>query len=168
MADWVFAQLTAAHRRAEFSCGKPQLDLFLRTLVSQYEKRRLGRTIVATEPGRARVAGYYTLAAGSVDVACLPETLRKKLPKHPIPTIHLGRLAVDLLFRGQGLREALLLHALRAALGLSEKLGAFAVEVWCIDDEAKAFYRRYGFLAFSDDPLHCYLPMKTVEAMCKG
>ena len=40
------------------------LDAFIRQLVTQYERRRLGRTFVATEAGSARVSGNYTLAAG--------------------------------------------------------------------------------------------------------
>jgi ribosomal protein S18 acetylase RimI-like enzyme len=165
MAEWSIGPLRAAHERADFSCGKPALDTFLTTLVSQYEKRRLGRTFVATEPEQPRVAGYYTLAAGAFDVSCLPEAARKKLPKHPLPTVHLGRLAVDEAFRGRRLGETLLFHALRAALELSERLGAFAADVRAIDGEAAAFYRKYGFLALEDDPLHLYLPMQTAAAM---
>jgi hypothetical protein len=126
MDDWVIEGLKPSHQRAEFACGKASLDVFLRKLVSQYEKRRLGRTFVATEPGQARVAGYYTLAAGSFAESRLPAEQRKHLPKHPVPTIHLGRLAVDTAYRGRRLGETLLIHALRAALALSEKLGAFA------------------------------------------
>jgi GNAT superfamily N-acetyltransferase len=168
MAEWLIEPLRAAHQRSEFSCGKPSLDSFLRTVVSQYEKRRLGRTYVAIEPDQVRVAGYYTLAAGSFDVSCLPVAVRKKLPKHPIPTVHVGRLAVDMAFRGKRLGETLLFHALRTALELSDKLGAFAVDAWTLDDEARAFYLKYGFLPLEDDPLHLFLPMKTVEAMFKS
>jgi GNAT superfamily N-acetyltransferase len=168
MADWTIEPLRAAHERADFSCGQPALDTFLRTLVSQYEKRRLGRTFVATEPGQIRVAGYYTLAAGSMAVSCLSAALRKKLPRHPIPTIHLGRLAVDLAYRGKRLGVTLLMHALHTALELSEKLGAFAVEVWAIDDNARAFYAPIGFTPLDDAPLHLYLPMKTVEEMFRS
>jgi GNAT superfamily N-acetyltransferase len=168
MAEWVIERLGPAHERSAFSCGKPPLDVFLCSLASQYEKRRLGRTFVAREAGQARVAGYYTLAAGSFDVSCLPEAVRKKLPAHPIPTVHLGRLAVDLAFRGQRLGETLLFHALHRALELSEKVGAFAVDLWAIDEEARAFYQKYGFVALADNPLHLYLPMKTVAAMFNG
>jgi hypothetical protein len=70
VAEWVIQRLTSAHDRTAFSCGKAPLDTFLVTLVSQYEKRRLGRTFVATEPGQTRVAGYYTLAAGAFDLSC--------------------------------------------------------------------------------------------------
>ena len=41
----------ARHRRIGFDCGKPALDEFLHRLVSQYEKRRLGKTFVAVRKG---------------------------------------------------------------------------------------------------------------------
>ena len=45
-----------------FDCGKSSLNDFLHVLVTQYEKRNLGRTYVATREGdRARASGYYTL-----------------------------------------------------------------------------------------------------------
>lgn len=165
MDDGAIEPLRPGHDRATFSCGQPALDTFLHTLVTQYEKRRFGRTFVATERGATRVAGYYTLAAGSFALSCLPDATRRKLPKHPVPTVHLGRLAVDLAFRGRRLGEHHLFHALHNAVEVATKLGAFAVEVWAIDEAARAFYRKYGFLPLEDDPLHLYLPMQTVEAM---
>ncbi len=125
MAECVIQRLTSPHDRTAFSCGKAPLDTFLVTLVSQYEKRRLGRTFVATEPGQTRVAA----------------------------------------FRGKRLGETLLLHALRNALSASETLGAFAVDVWAVDDDARAFYERYGFVPLEDNPSHLYLPMNTVDAL---
>ena len=165
MAEWVIERLRPAHERAAFTCGAPSLEQFLHTLVTQYEKRRLGRTYVATEPGALRVAGYYTLAAGSFDVTSLPPAEAKKLPKHPVPTIHVGRLAVDLDFRGRRVGETLLFHALRMALEFSDKLGAFSVDVRAIDDAAKSFYERYGFVSLADQMNHLYLPMKSIAAM---
>ena len=141
------------------------LDAFLQSHVTQYEKRRLARTYIATEPGAMKAAGYYTLAAGSLDVSLLPASERKKLPKHPIPTIHLARLAVDSAHRSQRLGETLLMHALKTALASAEKLGVFAVDVWAIDEEAAAFYRKYGFTALEDDPHHLLLAMNTVSAL---
>jgi ribosomal protein S18 acetylase RimI-like enzyme len=164
MAEWLIEPLRNTHERGEFSYGKPSLDTFLQTYVSQYEKRRLGRTFVATEPGKVRVAGYYTLAAGSVGFNSLPQSLRKKLPEHPIPTIHLARLAVDSGYQGKRLGETLLLHALRAALDLSESLGAFAVDLWAIDEAARGFYQKYGFIQLEDDSMHLFLSMKTIES----
>ena len=165
MADWIISRLNKNHDRSQFSCGKAPLDAFLHSLVSQYEKRRVGRTFVVTEPDSSFVAGYYTLAVGAVDISTLPESDRKKLPQHPIPVLHLGRLAVNKAHQGRRLGETLLYHALRAILVIAETAGVFAVDLWAIDDEARAFYEKYGFVTLADHPLHLYLPMKTVEAM---
>ncbi len=165
MANWVIESLRPEHVRAGFSCGKTALDTFLTALVSQYEKRGLSRTYVATEPGQGRIAGYYTLAAGSFEWSSLPPAQRKKFPKHSLPTVHLARLAVDLAFQGKRLGETLLLHALQSALDISKNLGAFAVDLWAIDDEAQAFYQKYGFIPLEDNQRHLFLGMKSITSM---
>jgi GNAT superfamily N-acetyltransferase len=165
MADWVIERLDRSHDRESFSCGHEPLDNFLKTLVTQYEKRRLGRTFVATASGDKKVLGYYTIAAGSFALDVLPEAARKGLPKHPLPTVHLGRLAVDLTCQGKRLGETLLFHFLQQALEASHNLGIFAVDVWAMHDEARPFYVKYGFMPLADAPLHLYLPMKMVEKM---
>src|SRR5262249_30601710 len=164
-ADWVIERLDNSHERKQFSCGKESLDIFLKTLVSQYERKRIGRTFVAVPPGEKRVLGYYTSAAGSFTIASLPEDSRKGLPKHPLPTIHLGRLAVDLSCQGKGLGETLLFHFLHKALEVAQDLGVFAVDLWAVDEQACQFYTRYGFIPLNDSPLHFYLPLATVAKM---
>ena len=67
------------HAREGFDCGKSSLNDFLRALVTQYEKRNLGRTYVATEGDNRRVVGYYTLSSGSIHVDSLPAEEGKKL-----------------------------------------------------------------------------------------
>jgi GNAT superfamily N-acetyltransferase len=163
MAEWSVEPLDRSHERAEFACGKGPLDNFLRSLVSQYEKRRLGRTYVAVRPGEKRVLGYDTLASGAVSFENLPQPATRKLPRHPVPVILLARLAVDQSAQGQGLGGFLLADALRRCLSLAGQLGVHAVEVDAVDDQARAFYERYGFVALQDDPLHLYLPVATVE-----
>jgi GNAT superfamily N-acetyltransferase len=165
VADWVIERLNRSHERGAFCCGNAPLDNFLQTLVTQYEKRRLGRTVVATAAGENKVLGYYTAAAGSFAVSSLPEAARKKLPKHPLPTVHLGRLAVDLSCQGKGLGEALLFHFLEKAVEVSDELGVFAVDVWATDEPASRFYLKYGFIRLEDAPFHLYLPIATVEQM---
>jgi GNAT superfamily N-acetyltransferase len=163
VAEWFIERLGRAHDRKGFSCGNGPLDDFLRSLAGQYEKRNIGRTYVATRPGEARVLGYYTLSSGAVPIENLPEPSARKLPRHPVPTILLGRLAVDREVHGQGLGEALLVDALGRALDFSETLGVHAVEVVAIDERARAFYERYGFLTLIDDPLHLYLPIASIR-----
>jgi GNAT superfamily N-acetyltransferase len=165
MDEWQIERLDSTHERGEFCCGKAPLDDFLRSLVSQYEKRQLGRTYVAVIAGEKRIYGYYTLASSSVPIQNVPPKTAKKLPRHPIPVVLLGRLAVDQAMQGRGLGKELLLHALRRSLELSNELGIFAVEVVAIDAEAKAFYLKYGFTSLEDSELHLYLPTKTVASV---
>lgn len=161
--DWTVEPFDKTHDRSAFECGRPALDDFIRARVSQYEKRRLGKTFVAVPPGEKRVIGYYTLAAGAVAFEHLPGDSARKLPKHPVPVVLLARLAVDRSAQGRGLGEALLMDALQRSLDLSGGLGVHAVEVDALDDAAAAFYRKYGFTPLLDDPLHLYLPIATVE-----
>jgi GNAT superfamily N-acetyltransferase len=160
---WRIERLNDSHRRGEFRCGKAPLDEFLRALAGQYEKRGIGRTYVAVRANDPRVYGYYTLAAGAVPFVHLPAKIARKLPKHPVPVAHLGRLAVDQSAQGRGLGEELLADALRQCLELSETLGLYAVEVLAIDTAAKDFYMKYGFARLEDDELHLYMPMTAVR-----
>jgi GNAT superfamily N-acetyltransferase len=167
MADWQIERLERSHERSSFACGKPTLDEFIRRLVSQYEKRNLGRTYVAVRPGDRQVIGYYTLAAGAIAFQNLPAPAAKKLPKHPVPVILLARLAVDQGAQGQGLGEALLIDALDRCLGLADQVGLRAVEVDAIDQAARAFYEKYGFVPLPDSPLHLFLPLGTIRDSLK-
>jgi GNAT superfamily N-acetyltransferase len=154
----------AKHHRADFDCGKPALNEFLRKLVTQYEKRRLGKTFVAVRADSPEtVTAYYTLAAGAVAFGNVPQEIARKLPRHPIPMILLARLAVDRSAQSHGLGKALLVDALQRTVEISRFLGVFAVEVVAIDAQAAAFYARFGFTRLLDDPRHMYLPIGTIE-----
>jgi GNAT superfamily N-acetyltransferase len=168
MDDWRIEPLDDSHDRAGFTCGKAPLDDFLRSLVSQYEKRRLGRTYVALRGAEKKVYGYYTLATGAIPTTHLPPKVARKLLRHPVPVVLLGRLAVDQAAQGKRLGEYLLTDALRVSLGLSEAVGLFAVEVDAIDDQARRFYEKYGFAPLTDSEHHLYLPIRTIEQMMGG
>ena len=164
MADgWRVELLNDQHERGEFSCGKAPLDVFLHAQAGQYNRKGVGRTYVALRPGESRVIGYYTLAASSVPFADVPPKVGKKLPKHPVPTILLGRLAVDVTARGQGLGSGLLMDALNRALQIADQLGVFAIHVHAMDDEAKSFYAHFGFAALLDQDRHMMLPIETIR-----
>ncbi|SIO62773.1 Acetyltransferase (GNAT) domain-containing protein [Singulisphaera sp. GP187] len=163
MADWQVERLDRSHDRASFSCGKPPLDEFLLRLVSQYEKRNLGRTYLAVRPGGKTVAGYYTLASGSVAFQNLPETSARKLPRHPVPVVLIARLAVDKTAPRQGLGAALLMDALERCLALADEVGIHAIQVDAIDSQAAAFYAKYGFVPLQDGDLHLILPVETAR-----
>lgn len=76
-----------------------------------------------------------------------------------------GRLAVDVTARRARLGETLLIHALRSAQRAARIVGIYALVVNALDESAKNFYLKYGFQELSDDHLHLYLPVKTIERL---
>jgi GNAT superfamily N-acetyltransferase len=162
-ADWVVEALDRTHNRTAFTSGNAQLDEFLRAFVSQYERRRLGRTFVAVRAGERKVLGYYTLASGAVSFDSLPSRAKKKLPSHPVPVVLLARLAVDREIQGLGVGQFLLVDAMKRCVDIGERLGVHAIEVDAIDEGARRFYEKYGFVSLVDDRRHLFLPLATVQ-----
>jgi ribosomal protein S18 acetylase RimI-like enzyme len=158
----VVEPLSRRHDRGSFDCGNQDLNVFLKQFAGQNEERGLSRTFVLAEVGAAQVTGYYSIASGAVGFQEMPE---RRLPRYPIPIVHLGRLAVDSRCQGQGLGEFLLMDAFRRAQLVSEQIGIYAVEVRAIDAAAREFYLKYGFTELRDDALHLYLPMSVIRRL---
>jgi len=160
-SEFLVVPLEKGHQRSEFDCGIESLNLFLKNYARQNDEKGLSRTFVAIRPGENTVHGYYSLSAASVSFEQVPE----KLPRYPIPTAHIGRLAVDRLRQGSGLGEFLLIDALRRTVLLADTLGIFAVELYAINESAKSFYLRYGFTELADDPYHVYLSIRKIRQL---
>jgi predicted N-acetyltransferase YhbS len=114
------------------------------------------------------VVGYYSLAAGSVRKEESPAQIANGLANHPIGVILLARLAVDRSQHGAGLGEKLLVDALSRALTAADAIGARAILVHAIDDEAAAFYEKFGFEPSLLDPKRLMLLMKDLRATLKS
>lgn len=140
--------------RSGFDCGEASLNDYLQRFARQNSKRGSSKTYVAAPENS--VLGYFTLCAGSVALENFPLLGRKGLPRL-VPVVHLARLAVDQGTQGQGLGEALLLGALETSLSVADIIGVMGIEVWAINDSARAFYGRYNFQTLEDDFYHLYL-----------
>lgn len=165
MPDWIAEPLRKEHERDSFSCGHVSLDDFLKKYAKQYARRKLGTTYVAVASGQKRVLGYYTLAPSHFEFADAPVELLKGLPKHPIPTLLLARLAVDQSEQGKGLGKFLLVDAFERCLRVAREVAFRAVEVEALDDAAAAFYGKLGFLPFPTNPHHLAIAMESVEKL---
>lgn len=144
-----------------FHCGNPPLDEYIRRYASQDLRRNVARVFVATpELEPRRLAGFFTLSAGSVSCAELPESLAKKLPRYPIPVALIGRLAVDSDFQGNGLGSILLADACRKVAQASAALAVAGIVVEAKNDAAATFYRYFGFLNLPGHPARLLLPAK--------
>ena len=158
--------LGAEHDRPSFACGQESLDRYLHTQATQDVRRRIAACFVAVEDATGKLAAYYTIASAGIPTPDLPPELTKRLPRYPsIPAVRIGRLAVDLKFRGRGLGAALLADALRRVL-LSPP-AVFALLVDAKDDQAAAFYRHHGFVPLSNynESRTLFLPVATAEKL---
>ncbi|OFX18977.1 MAG: GNAT family N-acetyltransferase [Bacteroidetes bacterium GWA2_31_9b] len=160
--------LNSAHNRKKFCCGKPMLDNYLHRQASQDVKRKLSVCFVFLDKSDSLIKGYYTLSNNSIPLEFVPDSFIKKLPKSytSIPTILLGRLAIDINYQGQGIGKLLLIDALKRCYLLSKSIGSFAVIVDPLDTEAETFYSKYGFIKLPDSG-KMFLPMKTISLLFK-
>lgn len=145
----------------QFNCGNSSLDEYIRRYASQDVRRNVARVFVATPEGEPlRLAGFFTLSAGSVSCAELPESLAKKLPRYPVPVALIGRLAVANDFQGRGLGSILLADACRKIAHASTSLAVAGIVVEAKNDVAATFYRHFGFLNLPGQPTRLLLPAK--------
>jgi GNAT superfamily N-acetyltransferase len=151
--------LGANHNRKGFTCGVPVLDRYLHELATQDIRRRISNCFVACDDTGA-IAGYYTFAAASFPLSDLSAEDAKRLPRYGVmPAALIGRLAVDLNFRGKGLGSALVIDAVRRAARGDP--GIYALVVDAKDDLAVGFYERLAFRPFVSRPMSLYLPVAT-------
>ena len=155
--------LRADHQRNEFECGDVDLDRYFKTQVTQDVRRHVAHCFVAVN-SLGQVAGYYTLAAASVLLSDLPQSLAKKLPRYPtVPVAKMGRLAVSQSAQHVGLGSALLADALTRVF--QADVAAYAMVVDAKHQEAALFYEKHGFKQFSSQPMSLWLPMNAVVSL---
>ena len=159
-APFLMARLEAKHDRTAFHSGSEPLNRYLREQATQDVRRRVAACFVALADGK-RIAGYYTLASASLLLADLPASIGRKLPRYPtVPTVRMGRLAVDQAFKGQGLGGALLADALHRAA--RSEIAAYALMVDAKDQNAAAFYQHHGFIPLPESPCTLFMPLATI------
>ena len=162
-APFAIEALCPNHARTGFRSGVEALDRYFREQVTQDLRRRVTSCYVAIEVDTSRVAGYYTLAAGGVVLAEMPEQIANRLPRYPsVPVARLGRLAVDQAYRGRKLGAALLWDAMMRAL--RSEVAVFALMVDAKDEQAEAFSRHHGFATFGSLPRQLLLPLTAIRS----
>ncbi|MGF6609475.1 putative GNAT family N-acyltransferase [Paraburkholderia sp. WSM4175] len=143
--------LLAEHDVASFSCGRLELDDWLKRRALINHNSGASRVLVTTDD-TGRVYGYYALAAGAVAHVDATGNVLRNMP-NPIPVVVLGRLARDVNTKGVQLCAALLKDALNRASSIAKDLGVRAMLVHATDAHAAAFYESYGFTPSPVRPL---------------
>ena len=159
--------LNDGHDRAAFRCGEAVLDHYFQTQVTQDIHRRMANCYVVLEIASGKLAAYYTLSAASIPLVDLPPEDTKRLPRYlALPAVRIGRLAVDSSFQRRGLGELMLMNAVHKTM--RDAAAAFALIVDAKNDQAVAFYRRYGFRPLAEKPRTLFLPLATAQKLLMG
>lgn len=159
--------LTENHDTSQFDSGKDPLDHWLREYALASQKGDLARTFVLVEDAVAdrggSVLGYFSLVMGHVRHEEAPPALVRGTPRYPIGMVLLARLALDRAEQGRGLGAHLLKLALVRAISAGDIAAARLVAVDALDDDAEAFYRRWGFIALPESPHRLYRRIKDIR-----
>lgn len=144
------APLQQKHDRTHLDSGAPTLDAWLRTQAGQSGRANTARTWVIADAD-FRVVAYVAMAMTAVDANAAPRAIAAgTLPQ--IPALLCGRLAVDQRRRGLGLGTTLVRLMFAKAVEVNASAACRAVVVHALDAEARAFWERFGFRAFTDEP----------------
>ncbi len=163
MPEVVIETLQNGHDRSAFDCGNDDLNRYLKQLAGQHQRKGFAQVYVAVRLGDLAVLGFATLSMGNVALEDLPEDLRSKLPRHPVPVTHVGRLAVDVSVQGKGIGSLLLAHCASVTVKAADSIGVYAMEIAAKDDVAYAYYLRRGFLPLSRQKNTLYVPVQTLK-----
>lgn len=153
------------HDLADFDCGEPSLNDWLRKRALRNQATGASRCFVVAETGK--VIGYYTLSAGVIERSSAPRRMQRQAP-NSLPVLLLGRLAVDRRWHNQGIGQALLRDALMRALTVSVEAGVFAILVHALSEPARQFYLSRGFVESPLRPMTLMMTLSTVRNIVRG
>lgn len=162
--ELISKKLEKNHDKSDFKCGQKSLDNYIKLTAKKDVNSDLSVCFVLEKDNK--VIGYYTLSSSNEDIGDIPEDLEKKIKsRYPeVPIILIGRLAIDENYQGQGLGRLLLIDSLKRIYDTSLNIGVFAVSVDPIDDKAKEFYHKFGFISLKDSK-RMILPMQTIREL---
>ena len=160
-------RLRREHRRREFSCGEPHVDEWLKTKALQHQSKHLSVTKVLLDAAE-NISGFFTLATGQVSFADLPDEIADRLPKRELPVAVLAWLGVSQQSQGQGLGRLLLAQALRDCHIAGQTFPFVAVILDCLNESAKAFYRRWDFHELPGHPFRLFLSAVQLESLMRA
>lgn len=167
--SYLIEPLAKHHKRDVFCCGIPALDHYFQHQASQDQKKYVAAVFVMLDKVAEAIIGFYTLSSLGINAGNLPEKITKKLPKYSLlPATLLGRLAVDKNHQEKKLGELLLIDALQRSARSSKEVASTAIVVDAKDNKSVEFYKKYGFIQFSNTSDKLFLPMTSVDKLFYG
>ena len=156
-------KLSIADGVESFDCGHVALNEFLQRFALVNQRSNSSQTYASCNAGQ--VAGFYSLAVGSVEPSHSAPRVIKGITRHPVPVMILARLAIDQRYQRQGLGKALLKNALLRTVHAADIAGIRALLVHAKDEEARNWYRQWEFEESPTDAYHLFLLVKDIKAL---
>ena len=153
--------LAPHHQVADFSCGEPSLDDWLKRRAKANQVSGASRTFVVRDG--EKIAGYYALASGAVALKSAPGRLKRNMPD-PVPVVTLVRLAVDSAYQGRGIGRALMRDATLRVIYAAGVIGIRGILVHAISQQAREFYCALGFEPSPLDPMTLLVTLQDLSA----
>jgi GNAT superfamily N-acetyltransferase len=166
MTEFTIEKLARHHALDTFDCGQEALNRFLIRFALTNQQANASQTYVGLADDA--VIGFYSLAVGEVSYDDAPERLRKGLARHPVPLMLLARLAVGEAWQGTGAGAGLLKDAMLRTMQAADIGGIRALAAYAKDDDARAFYEHFGFLASPADRLHLFILVRDLRRIATG
>ena len=147
-----------------FDCGDRSLNDYLRSYALKGDIGSVCRVFVAHDPAAnpGKVLGYYAASFAQIVFEDVETNFEDSVPRSPVPAMRIEKLARSADADGQGIGARLLKDALLRAVGANREMAVECVVVDAPRDETAAFYRRYGFSPFMEEPRSLALAMGTV------
>ncbi|MDD9952338.1 MAG: GNAT family N-acetyltransferase [Zetaproteobacteria bacterium] len=164
MANFLIRAIQKRDKTEDFDCGHQALNAFLKKTASQYHKKGYARIRVMVDKNDT-VFAYNTLSSAQIVSAELSNVVVRQLPRHPMPVLLIGRLAVCRSQQGKGFGEEMLMDALKRSVETADTIGVFGVVVDPISNAAERFYARYGFQVCKNTPKRMFISVKTLKQL---
>ncbi|QGX89304.1 GNAT family N-acetyltransferase [Escherichia coli] len=148
-----------------FDCGEEALNLFLTThLVRQHRNKILRAYILCRNTPGTWVLGR---CGSCFERAAVPRVIRnEKIPYKNIPSVTLGRLAIDRSLQGQGWGATLVAHAMKVVWSASLAVGIHGLFVEALNKKAHTFYQSLGFIPLvGENENALFFPTKSIELL---
>lgn len=141
---FVREQLAKQHVVADFDCGEESLNTWLHQSASDAIERGYSRVYV-WHPHDNHVVGYFTLSSYAIGRGELPAKLARG-EYRAIPSLLLGKLALDTSLQGQGLAAALIADAVVEAVKAAQHAAARYLVVDALNEGVADLYEKLGFV----------------------
>lgn len=141
-----------------FYSGVVELDIYLKCYALKNDVAGYGKTFLSEDNNE--IIGYFTLCSSRIEYNNLPYA--KNLPKYPMPSIRIARLAVKKDKQHQGYGTIMIRQAFRIIVEISIKIGVYAVLVDA-KDSAINFYKNFGFMKLLNKESTYFLPIETIK-----